>query len=92
MAPTAAPVVSHGIPSPTAKPKLSGQDAKMPYQASPPSVNRNTPNIRMIRTPHIPSFQSIQQAQVDSGRLNGFIGARGVADEAHTKRMGVVWH
>ena len=46
----------------------------------------------MIPTRHIPSFKSIQQAQVDLGRLNGFIGARGVVDEAHTKRMGVVWH
>jgi hypothetical protein len=46
----------------------------------------------MIRTRHIPGFQSIQQAQVDLGRLNGFIGACGVVDEAHTKRMGVVWH
>ncbi len=64
----------------------------MPHRANPPSVNRNTPNIRMIPTRHTPSSQSIQQAQVDLGPLNGFIGARGVVDEAHTKRMGVVWH
>lgn len=64
----------------------------MPHQTNPPSVNRNTPNIRMIPTRHIPGFQSIQQAQVGLGRLNSFIDARGMLDEAHTKRMRVVWH
>ncbi|MEY4980096.1 MAG: hypothetical protein RLZZ352_2366 [Pseudomonadota bacterium] len=46
----------------------------------------------MTPTRHTPSSQTIQQAQVDLMPLNGSTSARGVADEAHTRRMGVVWH